>query len=409
MSWRSPRRARRARRLAVVPSAAAHAVLLKTVPANDAVVEEQPDQVVLHFDEPVETALGSVRVYDGARQAGRRGDDLPAGPVERRRRDRPDARPRDVHRRVARHLRGLRPDQRRVRLPRPGARAAAGRDRGAGARGHAGARLDSLRRARALDYALLLLAAGGVLALTLVLTGAAPALRRRLYLLVACSRPRSYRSCSSSSCSRALPRAASASARRSTGRSSARWRAPASASTRSSAPGSAPPSPRRSSCSRASSTRLSLRAVELALAAGAARHTRRLGPRERQRRRSPSSPTSPTSWRRPRGREDLRSSCSRSCSRARSAGRSRAKPCHASRRSRSAPSAFSSSPARSTATCRCGCGTASGRRPTACSCSRRSPSSCRCSRSAPSTTVTPCRGSGRASPPPSSAAGSCAP
>ena len=39
--------------------------------------------------------------------------------------------------------------------------------------------------ARALDYALLLLAAGGVLALTLVLTGAAQALRRRLYLLVA--------------------------------------------------------------------------------------------------------------------------------------------------------------------------------------------------------------------------------
>ena len=51
--------------LAVVPSAFAHATLLETTPSNDAVVEASPDRVLLRFDEPIETVLGSVRVYDG--------------------------------------------------------------------------------------------------------------------------------------------------------------------------------------------------------------------------------------------------------------------------------------------------------------------------------------------------------
>ena len=45
--------------------ALAHSTLIATEPARDAVVEHPPDQVVLRFDEPVETALGSIRVYDG--------------------------------------------------------------------------------------------------------------------------------------------------------------------------------------------------------------------------------------------------------------------------------------------------------------------------------------------------------
>ena len=57
--------------LAAAPSTAAHAVLLETEPANDSVLEESPMHVVLRFDEPVETALGSVRVYDAS---GRRVD-----------------------------------------------------------------------------------------------------------------------------------------------------------------------------------------------------------------------------------------------------------------------------------------------------------------------------------------------
>jgi copper transport protein len=58
--------------LAVAPGASAHAVLLETRPANDAITEESPKEVVLRFDEPVETALGSIRVFDAS---GERVDD----------------------------------------------------------------------------------------------------------------------------------------------------------------------------------------------------------------------------------------------------------------------------------------------------------------------------------------------
>lgn len=47
--------------LVAVPGAAAHATLQQTVPGNDTVVGS-PAQVVLRFNEPVETGLGAVRV-----------------------------------------------------------------------------------------------------------------------------------------------------------------------------------------------------------------------------------------------------------------------------------------------------------------------------------------------------------
>jgi copper transport protein len=50
--------------LAVVPTASAHAILLSTTPANDSVVEAAPRSVALRFNEPVESAFGSVRIYD---------------------------------------------------------------------------------------------------------------------------------------------------------------------------------------------------------------------------------------------------------------------------------------------------------------------------------------------------------
>jgi methionine-rich copper-binding protein CopC len=50
--------------LAVVPSASAHAILLSSMPASDSVVDRAPRSVVLRFNEPVESAFGSVRVYD---------------------------------------------------------------------------------------------------------------------------------------------------------------------------------------------------------------------------------------------------------------------------------------------------------------------------------------------------------
>ena len=51
--------------LALAPAAWGHSTLVETEPPRDRVVEHSPKRVVLHFDEPVETALGSIIVYDG--------------------------------------------------------------------------------------------------------------------------------------------------------------------------------------------------------------------------------------------------------------------------------------------------------------------------------------------------------
>jgi copper transport protein len=51
--------------LALAPAALAHSTLIRTEPPRDQVVEHSPKRVVLHFDEPVDTALGSITVYDG--------------------------------------------------------------------------------------------------------------------------------------------------------------------------------------------------------------------------------------------------------------------------------------------------------------------------------------------------------
>jgi copper transport protein len=51
--------------LAPAAPAMAHSTLVATEPRRDAVVEHPPDRVLLRFDEPVETALGSISVYDG--------------------------------------------------------------------------------------------------------------------------------------------------------------------------------------------------------------------------------------------------------------------------------------------------------------------------------------------------------
>ena len=51
--------------LVVAPAALAHATLVSSTPSDGAVLARAPKQVVLAFNEPVESALGSVRVYDG--------------------------------------------------------------------------------------------------------------------------------------------------------------------------------------------------------------------------------------------------------------------------------------------------------------------------------------------------------
>jgi copper transport protein len=60
----------------IAPSAGAHAVLIETQPGFDRVVDEPPGRVTLRFSEPVETALGSIRVFDSG------GERVDAGSVE---------------------------------------------------------------------------------------------------------------------------------------------------------------------------------------------------------------------------------------------------------------------------------------------------------------------------------------
>jgi copper transport protein len=52
--------------LALPPAASAHAVLLGTKPSNDAVLPSAPALVTLRFNEPVEIQFGSLRVYNAA-------------------------------------------------------------------------------------------------------------------------------------------------------------------------------------------------------------------------------------------------------------------------------------------------------------------------------------------------------
>jgi copper transport protein len=53
---------------ALAPTASAHSVLIGTQPGEDVVVPESPDRVLLEFNEPVDTSLGSLRVFDGQGQ-----------------------------------------------------------------------------------------------------------------------------------------------------------------------------------------------------------------------------------------------------------------------------------------------------------------------------------------------------
>ena len=50
--------------VAAAPLAHAHAIVEKTEPGIDMVVETSPDRVVMHFNEPIEAAFGAIRVYD---------------------------------------------------------------------------------------------------------------------------------------------------------------------------------------------------------------------------------------------------------------------------------------------------------------------------------------------------------
>ena len=169
------------------PSALAHAGFDASTPSNDEVLGRAPEQVVLTFSDPVEAALGSVRVYNGA---ARRVDDG----------------------------RTTRPDRNGVAvgLPSdlsPGTYTVAWRivpadshpvsgafvfhigKPGAGTAGVAGQVLDAQGGSRTVERAfwlvrflsltLILLCVGGATALPCVLAGASIAVRRSLWILLA--------------------------------------------------------------------------------------------------------------------------------------------------------------------------------------------------------------------------------
>ena len=171
--------------LVAAPAACAHAVLLETRPANDAVVQASPSAVVLRFDEPVETALGSVRVFNAS---GARVDDESIGRAD----------PRIVSTGIDGELdRGTYTVTWRVISadsdPISGAFVFHVEEPGAQPEGIAAEVLEGTPLAvsiaytggRFLDFALLLLCAGGVASLLYALRSADPRLQRRLYAILA--------------------------------------------------------------------------------------------------------------------------------------------------------------------------------------------------------------------------------
>jgi len=172
--------------LAMVPAAGAHARLITTEPANDAVLEQSPRFVLLRFDEPIETAFGAIRVYDA------RARRVDSGKVER---------PSEKQARVAldrRLARGTYTATWRVVSadghPVSGAfvfhvGAAGANPAGVAAQVLEGGTPASVSVlfsiARALDFLLLLVVGGGTLMLIVGLAGASAGTRSRLSSLLA--------------------------------------------------------------------------------------------------------------------------------------------------------------------------------------------------------------------------------
>ena len=171
--------------LALAPAALAHSTLLETEPARDSVVQHSPKRVLLRFDEPVETALGSITVYDGE------GDRVDAGKILR-------PQPKSVAVAIDRELeRGTYTVAWRVISadsdPIKGAWVFHVKEPGAQPAGVAAQVLEDTPFVtsvfylvgRALDFALILACVGGLVALAFALRSASAPVRRRLFGVVA--------------------------------------------------------------------------------------------------------------------------------------------------------------------------------------------------------------------------------
>jgi copper transport protein len=166
--------------LTLAPAAVAHSTLVSTEPGRDRVVEHSPKTVLLHFDEPVETALGSLTVYDSE------GERVDAGKITRPSRE-------SVEVKIPRRLeRGTYTVAWRVISadsdPIKGAWVFHVKQAGAQPAGIAAQVLEDTPfvvsafylGGRFLDFALLLACVGGAVALAIALRTAAVPIRRRL-------------------------------------------------------------------------------------------------------------------------------------------------------------------------------------------------------------------------------------
>jgi copper transport protein len=170
--------------LTAAPTASAHAILQESQPANNAIVRQSPSEVTLRFNEAVETAFGSIRVYDCG------GSRVDAGKIVRPAKDTVAVKidktlPRGTYTATWRVISA---DAHpvaggfvfNVKSATPG-----GQCKQVFGKGTPGS-VDALFKfVRALDFALILLVVGGAVALALVLRSAAEALRVRLYRLLA--------------------------------------------------------------------------------------------------------------------------------------------------------------------------------------------------------------------------------
>jgi copper transport protein len=175
--------------LAMAPSAAAHAVLEETRPANDAVVQQSPRRVLLRFNEAVDTSLGrALQVFDAS------GEEVDTGDILR-----PSAK--EVAVEIDGELadgtytvawRAVSADSDPIRgafVFHVGAPGANPEGIAAQVSQDSPTSLDVLYRVgRFLEFALLLLCAGGIAALVYPLRSADSRLRNRLYgLLTVCA------------------------------------------------------------------------------------------------------------------------------------------------------------------------------------------------------------------------------
>jgi copper transport protein len=170
--------------LTAVPSASAHAILQKSTPSNNSVARTSPSTVSLQFNEAIETAFGSIRVFDCG------GSRVDSGKIVRPTKS-------SVAVKVDRKLgpgtytvtwRVISADSHPVAgafVFNVGKASASGTCEQVFNAKTPGAVTTLFKFTRGLDFALILLVVGGAIALIAVLRSAAVELRARLYRILA--------------------------------------------------------------------------------------------------------------------------------------------------------------------------------------------------------------------------------